>query len=167
MEGFYTQNWQHIVLRWVGPLHRPIPLWHVFHSVSAVLQMCSQEKHWTGQFLMIILANSLACNAADKYMDLPGPWSINDLPRKHMIKTTFVPLLPWKMALKRFPMQDWDEYKTYKVENYLTGAFGISMMTRQDCLTACDFLGTLGTFARWRAQMGGASRLCENTAHAS
>ena len=81
-----------------------------------------------------------------------------------MIKTTFVPLLPWKMALKRFPMQDWYEYKTYKVESYLTGASGISVMTWQDCLTACDSLGTLVTFAIWRAQMVGASRLCENTA---
>jgi hypothetical protein len=96
-----------------------------------------------------------------------GRWSINDLPRKHMIKTTFVSLLPWKMALITLSNAGLGEYKTYKVENYLTGAFGISMMTRQDCLTACDFLGTLGTFARWRAQMGGASRLCENTAHAS
>ena len=73
----------------------------------------------------------------------------------------------WPHGPPCFPMQDWDEYKTYKVESYLTGAFGISVVTRQDCLTACDSLGTLVTFARWRAQMVGASRLCENTSHAS
>ena len=31
-------------------------------------------------------------------IDLPGP-RLNDLPRKHIIKTTFVALLHWRMAL--------------------------------------------------------------------
>ena len=48
-----------------------------FTLVSAVLQMWSQGKHWIGQFLMIILANSLACNAADKQLIYRGPgWMI-------------------------------------------------------------------------------------------
>ena len=96
--SIYTRNWQHIVLSMIRTIHRPIPLWHVVPLWSQLYCKCYPKEDtelanfddYIGQF------SGLRC--CWQIIDLPGP-RLNDLPRKHIIKTTFVALLHWKMAL--------------------------------------------------------------------
>ena len=152
--SIYTRNWQHIVLSMIRTIHRPIPLWHVVPLWSQLYCKCYPKEDtelanfddYIGQF------SGLRC--CWRAIDLPGP-RLNDLPRKHIIKTTFVALLHWKMALITLSNAELWWIQKLKMEICFAGTSGVSVVTWRDCLSACVSLGTVA-FAGRRAQMAGA-----------
>lgn len=108
--------------------------------VSAVLQMLSQGKHWIGQFLMIILANSLACDDADKQLIYRRPgWMIyqGNILLKYFCRSTALENGPWYAFQCRTVMNT-------KIKNWkfvLPGLLVFLLRLWRYCLTACFFLG--------------------------